>query len=532
VKTKLTGAGKKIWKDFLAFTPGQKAVTIAAVLALVIGGYLFSSYASRPSYAPLFTNLAASDAAAIVDKLQAQNKPYKLSEGGTAIMVPSKDVYAERLTMSAAGLPSSGQTGYSLLDKEGITTSEFKQHVDYQRALEGELANTISSISGVSAAQVHLALPTEDVFSDDSQKTTAAVLVTTTPGDDMSADQVRSIVNLVSSSVPGLTADQVTVSDSNGQVLAAAGSGITAGGSSSQDEATQKYDTKQAAAVQAMLDKLVGTGHAVVTVNATLDFDSSTTTSKTYSYDKTVPPLSETTTKESYGNTNGTNGTGGTLGSQGTSAPASSTNVPYSKESDTKDNSVNQTDETRVAAPGAVKRQGVSVLLDDAAASKLDQEQIKALVSSAVSLDPKRGDTLAIASMPFDTSSAKAAADAAAAAKKQAASAASQAKLMSMVKTGGVIIAVIAVIVVTLIMSRRKKDTAADESPMPDDLEELLAALNERAGDEKVPNEPALRKISDSDETQAQRRAIAELADEQPDDMARLLRTWLNTKDS
>jgi flagellar M-ring protein FliF len=550
VKDKAQAVGKKVWGEFQAFSAGQKAVTVAAAAALIIGGYLFSTWASKPTYSPLFTNLAASDASAIVDKLQADHKQYKLSEGGTAILVPEKDVYALRLTMSSAGLPSSGQTGYSLLDKEGITTSEFKQRVDYQRALEGELASTIQSIDGVVAAQVHLALPAQDVFSDDTKKTTAAVLITTTPGLDLTSDQVRSIVNLVSSSVPGLIADQVTVSDATGKVLAAAGSGVTAGGgTSSQNEATQTYDSQQAAAVQKMLDRVLGPGRAVVTVNAVLDFDSATTNSRTYSYDKDVPPLSQSTTSESYGN--GASPTGGVLGSNTTAASAAATSTAaastgtaaagsgsYSKTSDTRDNSVNTVDQTRVSAPGAVKQLGVSVVMDEAVAKNVDTATIKEQVASAVGLDTKRGDTLAVATMPFDTSATEAAAKAAANAKKEAAEAASSKRLMSMIKTGVVVLAVIIAVVLTVVFSRRRRVPSADLEPTdqaPDDLEALLDALNERAaGQLGVPREPAMRRatsVADSEQTIAQRRAVGELADEQPDDMARLLRSWLNSSE-
>src|SRR3978361_1727251 len=149
MKDQLTERAQRLWRGFLAFTPGQKAVTIAAILALTIGGYIFSSWASKPSYAPLFTNLATTDASAIVDKLNSNKTPYKLGAGGTEILVPEKEGYSLPLTISSSGLPTSGSSGYSLLDKEGVTTSEFKQRIDFQRALEGELDRTIKSISGV-----------------------------------------------------------------------------------------------------------------------------------------------------------------------------------------------------------------------------------------------------------------------------------------------------------------------------------------------------------------------------------------------
>ena len=159
MKDQILASGNRLWKGFLSFTPGQKAVTLAAVLALVIGGYFFSAWASKPTYAPLFTNLSPTDASGIIDKLNTAKTPYQLAANGTEILVPQADVYTTRLTMSAAGLPTAGTTGYSLLDKEGITTSEFKQNIDYQRALEGELTKTIKALDGVVDASVHLAIP-------------------------------------------------------------------------------------------------------------------------------------------------------------------------------------------------------------------------------------------------------------------------------------------------------------------------------------------------------------------------------------
>src|SRR3954447_2351012 len=124
MQQKILGVLQRFWRGFLAFTPGQKAVTIAAALGLVIGGFLFSNWASKPSYAPLFTNLSPTDASGIIDKLNSNKTPYQLAANGTEILVPAKDVYATRLAMSSASLPSSSTSSYSLLDKEGITTSD------------------------------------------------------------------------------------------------------------------------------------------------------------------------------------------------------------------------------------------------------------------------------------------------------------------------------------------------------------------------------------------------------------------------
>jgi flagellar M-ring protein FliF len=534
VKEKALAAIRRLNRDFLAFTPGQKAVTIIAVLGVAVGGYLFSNWASRTTYAPLYSNLAASDASAIVDKLTSAKEPYKLGNNGTEILVPKKDVYAQRLAMSSSGLPNSGQSGYSLLDHEGVTTSEFVEHVNYQRALAGELDNTIGSIQGVASAQVNLAIPQSDVFSDDSQKTTAGVLLTLTPGTTLSTDQVRSVVNLVSSSVPGLSANDVSVSDSTGKVLSAAGSGLSAAsGLSTEAEQTQAYDARVSQSIQQMLDRIVGVGHSSVTVNALLDFDTGTTTSHSYTYSSGVPPLAVASQAESY-SSNGS-ASAGVLGA-GTPAPSTvptGTAGNYASSSVTQNNAVGTVDKTTVAAPGSIQKLGVSVVLDKAAAGSLDESQVRDLVSLAFALDTDRGDSLAVATLPFDTTSATQAAAAAAAAKKAAAKAASSAQLMSLIKTGGVILLAVLVVVVTAVMSRRRR--RADDGLDPgDELDQFLSTLNNPDSAAAAPIEPAMRELpsATSVNLERNRQVVSDLAGDQPDDMARLLRNWMNTKES
>jgi flagellar M-ring protein FliF len=523
----------------MSFTPGQKAVTIVAALAVVVGGFLFSTWAGKPTYAPLFTNLSASDASAIVDKLNSAKKPYKLGEAGTEILVPQSDVYNERLTMSAAGLPTAGQSNFSLLDKEGITTSDFVQHVDYQQALEGELQNTMTAISGVQAAQVHLALPDQaSVFNDNTQKTTAAVLLTLAPGTTLTSEQIRSIVNLTASSVAGLTPDNVTVSDSTGKVLSAAGSATSGVDASTQAEQTQSFDNQLTSKVQAMLDQVLGPGHSSVTVNALLDFNSDTKTANTYTYSPGIPPVAISSSDESYSG-NGAS-TAGVLGAVSPSPTApvpsgSSTGGSYDKKSLVQNNAVGTVNEVTVAAPGSVKQLGVAVVLDkNTVGGAADEATVQSLVSSAMNLNTKRGDTIQVKTIPFDTSAAKAQAAAAAAAKAAAAKSASQAHLMELIKTGLVVVAIIAALIVMLIFGRRRKNAAVPAEPGPDDLDNFLATLHEEEPAD-IRREPAMRvnpNAVDSAELNAQREAVSELADQQPEDVARMLRSWLNTKGS
>jgi len=203
------------------FTAGQKTMVVLAVVALGAGGFLFAQWAGKPSYAPLYSNLDAADAAAITEKLTADGVPYELADGGRTVMVPSESVYQTRLDASAEGLPAGGGDGYALLDKQGVTTSEFRQRVDYQRAMEGELARTIESMDGVETASVKLVIPPKDVFSDSEQKPSASVLLKTKLGVTLSDDQVRAVDHLIASSISGLDPAAITIADSKGTVLLA-----------------------------------------------------------------------------------------------------------------------------------------------------------------------------------------------------------------------------------------------------------------------------------------------------------------------
>ncbi len=532
MKDQLLALARRGWNDFRAFSPGQKAVTIAAAVALIIGGVVFATWKSSPPYAPLYTNLATSDASAIVDKLNAQKIPYQLAGAGTEILVPQDKVYATRLAMSSAGLPGSSQTGYSLLDKEGVTTSEFKQQVDYQRAIEGELVKTIQSVNGVQSASVHLAIPQQDVFNDGSQKPTAAVLLTTANGIQLTSQQVQSIVYLVSSSVPNMSADSVTVTDSMGHVLAAAGSGLTAqAGTDTRTQATEDYNTRLSTSLQNMIDQVVGAGHAVVTVNSELDFDKTNTEKKTYVYDRNSPPLSSQKTSEKY--TGNQAGNGGTLGAgtPATTASAGANGGSYTKDSETVDNALGTVTETTQNAPGAVKKLSIAVLLDGSVPN-VNQSAIQSLVSSAVGLDTTRGDTLAIQSLPFDTSATKQAADASSAAAKAAAARAAHDRTMGYVRQGVLALIVLGVVIGTVIASRRRRPAQFEPAYADDDLfsDEPVMELVAPA---PPPDEAAhLAAVAEMQEAAARRRALVALADEQPSDVARVLSGWLNSREN
>jgi flagellar M-ring protein FliF len=520
---------RRVTSTFSSFTPGQKAVTITAVLALVIGGYFFASWASTPSYATLFSNLSSKDASAIVESLQKSGTPYELANGGQTVMVPADQVYDLRLQLSGEGLPGEAETGYALLDTQGVTTSDFMQHVGYQRALEGELANTIKSIEGVEAATVHLVMPQKDVFADEENKPTASVLVASkAPAGNLSTGQVQAIVHLVASSVEGLAPEQVTVAGADGKILSNGnGSSVAAGGTEGNAQQTEAFQARLSDSLQDMLDRVVGSGHAVVTTTAELDFDQTETQKKTYTADPALPAASENITTEQYNGAGTPNG--GVLGNDNVQVPNGGGTGQYTNSNTTRNNLVNETNEVRRNAPGQIKKLNVAVLLDSTTAGTLDAAEVQQLVSAAAGINTARGDTIAVSAMPFDTSAAEAAQDALAA----SAAAEKTAQQNTMIKIG----AMVAVVVILLLLAwraarRNKKRTKLTAEELAH-LEEMQAALEMQRLAElnaEIP-QAALEAANREDEARVERqREIEQMVQEQPDEVALLLRGWLATK--
>jgi flagellar M-ring protein FliF len=523
---------RRVTDAFRSFTPGQKAVTIAAVIALVVGAYFFATWASKPSYAMLFNNLSSKDASAIVESLQKSGTSYELANDGQTILVPQDRVNELRLSLSSEGLPGDGGTGYALLDQQGITTSDFMQRTNYQRALEGELSNTIKSINGVEAATVHLVIPKKDVFADEQDQPTASVLVASKATEPLSGEQVQAIVHLVASSVEGLDPTQITVAGADGKVLSTGGGQAVGAGSESGNEAqTVAFQNRMNKSLQNMLDSVVGPGHAVVTTTAELDFDQSQTTKKTYDADPSNPALSEDSKREAYTGTN--NCAGGVLGPDNVSGPGCTTGGSgpgqYENTQTTRNNALNETQEVRKSAPGGIKKLNVAVLLDSKTAGTVDAAQVQQLVSAAAGIDATRGDTIAVSAMPFDTSAAQAAQNALAA----AAAAEQQAKQSTMIKTGALAAVVLALFFLAWRTSRRAKrrrSLTPEERKHLEDMQAALEAQRLAELNQAIPAqmlEAGMQGDTNEEAREERQREIEQMVKDQPEEMAVLLRGWL-----
>lgn len=516
----ITGLVGRLQQTVRQFTMAQRTLAIIGVAVLVLGAFALSTWASKPTMTPLFTGLAASDASAIVDQLEADGVRYELADGGSSILVPADDVYAQRLAAAAAGLPTASDGGgYSLLDDMGMTSSEFQQQVTYQRAVEGELSKTIESMTGVEAATVRLALPEESVFVSETADPTASVFVRTKAGATLDSDKVQSIVHLVSAGIEGMAPTDVAVVDAEGKVLSAVG-GTQAGGL--QGSQTAEYEARVAGNVQAMLERVVGVGNAVVTVTADLDYDQLARTSETYTPAEGALPLSEQTSSETY--TGGAESATGVLGPDGTPQPATDGTGEYSKESSTVNNSVNKVTEQVTSTPGAVRRQSVSVVVAADAGGAIDMADLEQTVVAAAGIDAARGDVVSVSRMAFDTSTAEAAQEALAAA-DEAAKAEAQGELVRQAAIAGV---VLLLLVVAGVVAARRGTKARREAIDLGAIELVEAARREVLEAAPAPTF-ALPAAEDPAKTAlaAKRDDVMALAADQPAEVAEVLRGWL-----
>ncbi|MCG2603060.1 MAG: flagellar M-ring protein FliF [Achromobacter sp.] len=239
----------------------------AAVVALIVAVAMWSS---EPKYKVLFSNLDDRDGGAIVTALGTMNVPYKYNDTGTALLVPADRVYDARLQLASQGLPRGGSVGFELMDNARFGASQFAEQINYQRGLEGELARSIESMHTVQHARVHLAMPRQSLFVRERQPPTASVLLNVYPGRSLSDAQVSAISWLVASSVPELTAENVSVVDQNGRLLS---SPLGEGRGMDADQTRMVRETEQRTVerILTILNPLVGPGNVHAQASAEMD---------------------------------------------------------------------------------------------------------------------------------------------------------------------------------------------------------------------------------------------------------------------
>ena len=452
----VTASGvQNIAQNFWARLSSQQKMGLmlsaSAIVALLVGGWL---WIQTPDYKVLFSNVSNSDGGAIIASLQQMNVPYKFAEGGTAILVPSNHVHDTRLKLAAQGLPKGGLVGFELMENQKFGSSQFLEQVNFQRALEGELARSIQSLTSVESARVHLAMGKQSVFVREQQKPSASVLVNLHAGRVLDVQQVNAIRHLVSSSVPSLPVSSVTVVDQQGNLLSKTDDSDTNSGlNPNQLKYLQALEQSYIGRIEAILIPIVGKENVRAQVAADVDFAHSERTDEIYkpNQDPSSSAVRSQQTSESASSGQVEGGVPGALSNQppmpatapittppgsplsqtppttgqaqpGTQAPqAGASSGPTNRR---KDATINyEVDKTiqHVRKPvGGIKRLSVAVVVNyrkvidengraiSKALSDIEKIQITDLVKEAMGFNAERGDTLNVVNSPFTDSETEA----------------------------------------------------------------------------------------------------------------------------
>ncbi|WP_456388184.1 flagellar basal-body MS-ring/collar protein FliF [Desulfolithobacter sp.] len=395
--------------------PLARKLALAGVVLVSVALFAIIIIQARTAdYQLLFANINETDAASVVEWLKANNVPYRLKNGGTSIWVPVDKVHETRLSLAAAGLPEGTGVGFEIFDKQSFALTDFVQKVNYTRALQGELSRTIASLGPVENARVHLALPQKRLFKNQQKPATASVILKIRPGRTLAESQVQGIVHLVSGSVEGLSPDHVTVIDQTGRILTRKEeSGLF--GAMSPDMIEYQLSVEQTfeQRAQALLDKALGPGKSMARVTAVLDFSRTEKTEEKFDPDEPVirsEQLSEE--KSSSLVTGGIPGVESNL--QGNINQATGTSPSSSRSQRTTNYEISKTISKTIQPVGTIKKISVGVLVADKMTPATDKDparfvprteqelqRIENMISSALGLDPKRGDKIEIVSMPF-----------------------------------------------------------------------------------------------------------------------------------
>lgn len=418
--TKVVESFKQVW--------GGLGLTGRALIVLVGGGALtallwiaFSTH--RPDMTTLFSQLNPSDAGAIVDELKSSKVSYRVVDGGTRILVPSAVVHEIRLHLATRGLPQGGGVGFEIFDRTTLGTTDFVQRLNYQRALQGELARTIGQLKEVTAARVHLALPQPSVFTEQEKPATASVVLNLRPGARLTPEQVRGVVHLVSSSVEGLNADRVTVVDTSGKLIARPAEGRLGAGSTGQFEVQEAVEVELERRVRTMLEEILGPNKATVRVAAQMDFTSVERTEERFD-PRGVIKSEQRTTETQQSSTATPTAVAGVASNvpdqAATQSQSGQSTAKSTKEAETVQYDVSKVLERKVFSPGELKRVSVAVMVDgtykavpdgkggerkEYVPRKSDElDKIKVAVKNAVGFSAARGDEIEVVEFPFDTS--------------------------------------------------------------------------------------------------------------------------------
>ncbi|SDF38850.1 flagellar basal-body MS-ring/collar protein FliF [Sporolituus thermophilus] len=499
----------QIWRSL-----GKKQrYLIAASAFFVFAVILLWSYwwGGRIDYVPLYTGLDLKDAGEVVSKLKEMKVPHQIEANGTAILVPAKDVHRVRLELASQGLPR-GYKGFEIFDQTKFGVTDFQQKVYLLQALQGELTRTIEQMAEVEKARVHIVLSEDSLYKKNEKPATASVMLKLRPGVQLSREQVRGIVNLVAHSIQGLKPENVTVVDNYARVLNdQMETPFTTGAITvTQLELTKKIQEDLQKNIHTLLEQVLGPGKAAARVNVELNFDQRTIDRQTFepvADDKGIIRSMQEMSESYRGSAPAPGGVPGTTANIPGYVTGANNQSNYEKKEITRNYEINETKERVVTAPGTIKRLTVAVLID-ASIDRAKQESIAKTVASAVGLNPSRGDTISVESIPFSTELQERQ-------RREEQALEQQQRQELWLRVGAAAIGLIALLYIVRLLVRRRLQkeelevvTIAPPQPQP-----VPAKSKELTPQEK--------------ERLQQREAVAKLAKSKPEEVAHLIKTWL-----
>jgi len=436
----VTSQLKSLYKGI---APAKRFALVALVGGTIIGFVFLMNWAGSPDFQVLYSNLGPEDGGAIVSALKEKRIPYKISANGSSILAPSEQIYDLRLELAANGLPRGSGIGFEIFDNAKLGMTEFVQNVNYQRALQGELSRTIDRIDGVQSSRIHIVMPAKSLFIEEESPATASVTLKLRTGRWLSKDQVQAIVHLVSSSISGLSPENITIVDNYGKMLSGtedkSGTGQV---SSDQLGLQEKMEKSLENRIQTMLETALGAGKAIARVSCALDFTREEKTEELYKPDNKAIRSEQLFSERSGGKEAASSGVPGILsnmqatesvqvkGKPEAAAAQSPEPVQAQKaETSTADSSFMKQDRTvnyeiskvtsRIVEPFArLKSMSVAVMVDGIHKSvvgkdkqtewkyfpRTDDEMTKLekIVKHAVNFDAKRGDSVEVINLPFE----------------------------------------------------------------------------------------------------------------------------------
>ncbi len=492
----------------------QKIILITGSALILITIVLLVQIALRPTYAPLFTELEPQDAGKIIELLESDNVPYKLTNNGRTIEVPENMVYKLRIQMASDGVLYSSGIGFELFDEKKFGVTEFEQHVGYQRALQEELRRTIVQLDEVEQARVHLVLPRESVFLDEQVTPSASIALKLKPNANLKPEQVRGIQSLVMGSIQGLAPENIHIIDMQGNVLndrldMASEEQLSA-------SALERYNLKEQFEkelehrLQQMLNRILGPGRAVTMITADLDFDRRETVRTEHGPGAV---LSEQTLSEE-----GTGSTSGGIPGIDSEMPGETmpflegeTGSTYFREERITNYEVDTTQQVTVKAPGDVRSLSVSVVVDGNL-TQANLESIQQVVAAAVGYNAARGDQLIVSSMEFNEASIPS---------FEEPPAAQPPALADYLPLAGIIAGGLLLLVLIIVLLRRRARKRQEEMLLAQQLEEEARRRAEL--DEEEDEKPLVIE----EPKPGYRTIIRQVAREKPAEVVEILKVWL-----